>query len=519
MTQPITLRPYQQDLADKAEAALAEHSSVVVQLPTGGGKTVLFSHLVSREVERGGRVIVITHRRELVSQISGALSAFGVRHGLLTADSAVGKGNPPQGGGNALYGAERGVSCGFGERVLVAMQQTLHRRLDGMGEYDPTLLVVDECHHAVSRTWAEIPAAFPNARHLGLTATPVRGDGVGLKNLYKHMVCGLTIRELTELGALAPYELYEELVLSADGVKKQMGDYNQKELAERADDVQVVGNAVTAYRRAFAAHTNKQAIFFGASCAHSESQARKFAEVGISAAHIDGETPDGERAESIAKFRAGEITILCNYGIVGEGFDVPAVGGVVIARPTMSVSWWLQMCGRALRPAKDKTAIVLDLCENYKRHGLPDRKRLWTLDGLRNLPERETEEREVSMGEGFGGMKKIVVEERQVAKVDKAAAEKFGGWVDQRKKAIGAVFEEGGDFLLEAAKQYATARRSNGEPYKKGWAWYAVKETIGRNPTQGEMNRVWNEVEKIKREVAAANKPAPSPAFDPFVGF
>ena len=503
----MILRPYQQELAAKAEAALAEHKSVVVQLPTGGGKTVLFSHLVKREADSGGRVLVITHRRELVSQISAALSAFGVKHGLLTADSSVGKGNPLQGGGNALIGADSGFVAGFGERVQVAMQQTLHRRLEGMAGFLPTLIVIDECHHAVSRTWAEIPAAFPHARSLGLTATPVRADGMGLKALYSEMVCGPTIKELTEMGSLAPYELYEELILSADGVKKQMGDYNQKELAERADDVLVVGNAVTAYRRAFATHDNKQAIFFGASCAHSESQAEKFVEQGISAAHIDGETPDDERADSIARFKAGDITVLCNYCIIGEGFDAPAVGGVILARPTASLAVYLQQCGRALRPSGDKTAIILDLCENYKRHGLPDRLRKWSLNGVTHLPERDKVERPVGMGEGYGQMKKVVVEERQVQQVDKAAAAKFGGWVDTRKKAIAETFQEGGDYLREAAKQFATARKTNGEPYKNGWLYYALKEATGVNPTPADTRRVLAEVEKIRREVQSAGEP------------
>lgn len=353
--QEVLLRDYQADGVTRIRAALAAGvSKLCFSLPTGGGKTVLFAYVVAGAAARGKRVLILSHRIELVQQISGAMMRQGVEHGLIAADS-------PE------------TNC----NVQVASISTLARRLDRWRDrFD--LVVIDETHHAVAGSWASVIASQPRAKILGVTATPERLDGRGLGEIFDTLVEGPSAADLIAAGWLAPFTVYTPAdAPDLSGVKIRAGDYAVDELRERMGGV-VISSAVRGYQE----HCpGKRVIVFAVDCSHSREVVGAFQAAGIKASHIDGETPAAERKATLAAFARREIRVLCNVALFGEGFDLPELDGVMMLRPTASLGLYLQMAGRALRPAPGKErALILDFAGNSLRHGLPDAPRQWSLD-------------------------------------------------------------------------------------------------------------------------------------------
>lgn len=351
----ITLRDYQSAAVDQIRHAYRQRTRrVLLVLPTGGGKTIVFCWIAEAMAASGKRVAILVHRQELIEQVSMALSAMGVAHGVIAA------GYPPN-----------------DASVQIASVATLARRLDkGIRPFD--LIITDECHHAVAGQWQAVLASMPDAYSLGVTATPQRLDGRGLGAAYEVMVQGPTVAELTAAGHLVPPRVFappERLDLS--GVKVRGGDYAAGQLAEFMSAGGLVGNAVAHHRRlAF----GRPAVAFCANIGHSQMVATRFREAGIAAAHVDGTTDPSERRRLIGALGTGELRVLTNVDLVGEGVDVPVIGAVLLLRPTRSVARYLQSVGRALRPASGKVdAIVLDHAGCTLVHGLPDAPRSWTL--------------------------------------------------------------------------------------------------------------------------------------------
>jgi DNA repair protein RadD len=353
----ISLRPYQNTLIERARANfIVGKNSQLLVLPTGGGKTVCFSYMAGRAVEKGLRVWILAHRVELLDQISKTLLQFGVPHGVV-APGYLGDRRKP---------------------VQMASVFTLARRLD---RYDPPdLIIVDEAHHAITdSTWGRVVTAFPNAKLLGVTATPIRLSGEGLGDLFQSMVVGPTMRELIELGALSPYRLFAPAGVDLDGVHTRMGDFVRGELAAAVDKPKITGSAVEHYKKLAA---GKRAVAFCVSVEHAVHVAEQFRANGISAQAIDGGMERGLRASVLSEFSAGRIQVLASCDLISEGFDVPAIEAAILLRPTQSLGLYLQQVGRALRtfPGKEE-AIILDHAGNVKRHGLPDEERVWSLEG------------------------------------------------------------------------------------------------------------------------------------------
>jgi DNA repair protein RadD len=357
------LFPDQVELYERTRQALRSSRRVLVQLPTGGGKTVIGSKMLANATAKGHRSWFLLHRRELVKQSVATLTA--------AANLPVGI-----------------VAAGFpGNRhqpVQVCSIGTVGRRLDMLPE--PTLMLWDECHHLAAASWAAIMARYPDAVHIGLSATPERLDGTGLNKYFDEMVCGPTVRELIDAGRLSDYLLYAPKKPDLSGVHTLGGDFNKKELAAAMSKSSVTGDALTHYQR-FAA--GKRAILFAWSIEASIEIVRQFNAAGIAAEHVDGGTDDVVRDNAIAKFRRGETLILSNVNLFSEGFDVPAVEAVFDLAPTQSLSMYLQRCGRALRVAEGKEqALIFDHAGNSERHGLPDADRAWSLQGKKR--ERRT---------------------------------------------------------------------------------------------------------------------------------
>jgi DNA repair protein RadD len=354
----MNLRPYQQKMVDdiRLQYQMGKRSVLGV-LSTGGGKTCIFSHIAQAAARKGNRVCILVHRAELLDQASRSLTAMGVQHGRIAA----------------------GRSMDLSHAVQVASVGTLARRLHLLPPDFLQLLVVDEAHHSNAGTWARTLAHFHRAHLLGVTATPVRLDGRGLGEWYQSMVLGPSAAWLTEHGYLANARVLAPPGFDATGLRKRMGDFDAKQAAERVGTI--MGDAVSHYRKHLAGST---AIAFCCSVAHAEAVADAFRLQGITAASIDGSMDGATRRGLLEDLGAGRVKVLTSCQLIGEGIDVPSVGGCILLRPTSSVSLHLQMIGRCLRPSPGKpAAVILDHVGNTLRlgHHLEDRD--WSLDGIK----------------------------------------------------------------------------------------------------------------------------------------
>jgi DNA repair protein RadD len=353
MSAPV-LRPYQVEDVAAIRAAFIQCRRVLFVLPTGGGKTVTFAFITAHAAGKGNRVLVVAHRQEIADQISIALSAQGVPHGRIQPGYAP-----------------------TDDLVQVGMVQTIARRLDTIPA--PALLVIDECHHAVAGTWAKITAAWPNAKVLGVTATPERLDGVGLREAFDQMVIGPDVRELIDAGHLAPFRyLAPRTPIDLSGVRSLGGDFNSGDLEQAVDQDGITGDVVAHYEQHLAGRT---AIAFCVTVNHAEHVAQRFRDAGIQAASIDGTMSADERRNLVDQLRTGALRVLTSCEIISEGFDAPAVGGAILLRPTQSFALFRQQVGRSLRPKADgSAAVICDHVGNVHRHGLPDAPHAWSLD-------------------------------------------------------------------------------------------------------------------------------------------
>lgn len=352
----ITLFPDQDVLANALRGASMRVRRVLAVAPTGFGKTILFCYIAMRARERGGRIGIFCHRAELLRQISDSLKLFKVPHGII---------GP-------------GVTPDLRHTVFVISAQTYARRVERMPTF--TLGVIDEAHHVTANsTWGKCMAHSPEAKWIGVTATPERLDGQGLIHSFDEMVMGPTVRELIDMGRLSDYRLFAPGGMDLSGVKMLGGDYNKGDLADAADKPSVTGDALEHYRK----HLNgAPSAAFCVSVAHADHVAEEFKSAGYTAAAIDGKMERNERARIIRDFKAGHLNIISSCEILSEGFDCPGIHGAILLRPTQSLALNLQQVGRALRVSPGKrSAIILDHAGNSGRHGLPCQDRDWTLEG------------------------------------------------------------------------------------------------------------------------------------------
>ena len=349
----IQLRPYQTQLiTDIRLQYQLGHKSVLAVLPTGGGKTVCFSYIAQQAAKKGNRVCVLVHRAELLDQASRAMPT---PHGRISAGKAM----------------------DLSHAVQVASVQTLARRLHLLPRDFFQLLVVDEAHHTTAGTWAKVIEHFHAAKLLGVTATPIRSDGRGLGEHYQSMVQGPTAQQLTSDGFLAAAKVLAPPGFDSTGLRKRMGDFDAKDAEQRVGTI--MGDCLGHYRKHLPGQT---AIAFCCSVAHAEAVAALFQSAGIAAASIDGSMDATQRQQLLSDLGTGSLKVLTSCALIGEGVDVPSVGGCILLRPTASVALHLQMIGRCLRPQPGKRAVVLDHVGNTVRLGHHLEERDWTLDGV-----------------------------------------------------------------------------------------------------------------------------------------
>lgn len=364
----MILRPYQTDLISATREALRSSNSVLLQLPTGAGKTAIATQMCASVAAKRRSGAFICHRQELVDQTVRTFSEFSVPHGIISAGYAP---NPTQ-------------------PIQICSIDTLRARLVAskpVPRFD--FLMWDEAHHVAAAGWSKVKSYFSTAKHVGLTATPERLDGKGLRPQFGAMVQGPSTSWLIEHGFLVPYRAFAPSTPDMGGVHTKMGDYVRGETEAAMDKPTITGDAITHYLRLA---RDKRALAFCVSVKHSQHVAQQFKDAGVVAWHLDGDTDRGERRQAVAAFRRGEIKVLCNVDLFGEGFDVPSADASLMLRPTKSLSLYLQQCGRVLRPSEGKRhALLLDHAGNIARHGLPDDEREWSLDG-RDKRDRKQDE-------------------------------------------------------------------------------------------------------------------------------
>lgn len=381
------LRDYQQQIKDGAKAAHARTNNVLIVVPTGGGKTVILSVYVSEHV---GAACVIAHRQELVGQISVALARQGVRHRIIGTNALI-----------KLIVARhiREVGQSFydpNSPIAAAGVDTLIRRKEQLAAWcqTVTLWVQDEAHHVLAgNKWGEAASMFPNAKGLGVTATPERADGKGLgrdyDGLFDEMIVGPSLRDMIWLGWLCDYTIFSppsDFVVS-DADIGSTGDYSRPKMSKAAKKSHIIGDVVEHYTRIA---PGKKFVAFYPDVETAVEGAQEFKRSGYKVEAVSGKTDDRVRNEMTQRLQAGSLDALTNCDIFGEGFDLPTIFGVTMARPTASFSLFCQQAGRALRPVyapgmpldtpeqrraaiaagPKPRAVIIDHVENVRRHAI-----------------------------------------------------------------------------------------------------------------------------------------------------
>ena len=337
-------RGYETRAVADIRIALAHHRRVVAVGPTGCGKTVVAALLIKQLPKLS--VLFVAHKYELVDQAHGRLADHGIRAGVIMAHD------------EAVHGTDR---VDPSARVQVASIQTVIRR-GGPKRVD--LIIVDEAHRIIADSYQDLIACHPNAMVLGLTATPQRMDGKPLGDFFHHMVTIARPSELYKAGYLAqpdiwaaPKDATAELVERARGAKIGKGDYTPKSVAKIVNSKTLIGKVVS---EAIRLAPGVAKVVFAGSVEHSMQLRDRFRHAGIQAAHLDANTDPHERALMLSDLRSGAIEVVCNFGVLTEGWDLPELGAVIIARPTRSKTLLFQMAGRVQRPYRGLKPVILD---------------------------------------------------------------------------------------------------------------------------------------------------------------
>lgn len=386
----MQLRDYQSDLIARAHAQWDSGAkNVMISLATGGGKTVIFSALTQ---QLDMPTIAIAHRKELVDQMSLTYARHAIQHDIIHAGANVRS-------IVAAHIAATGQSYYRpGASIYVAGIDTLWARREQLRDvFNRTKLwIMDEGHHILrDNKWGRVLSLFANAKGLAVTATPLRADGLGLgahtAGMMHALVQGPQTRELIDAGYLCEYRLvcpHSDIDLSACKVSATTGDYSQSQLSNAMIGSKIVGDTISNYLR-FAG--GMRAVVFATDVATARKMASKFNVSGVRAQAISAKSHALVRNSAVHDLRCGKLDVLINVDLLGEGFDLPAIDCVILARPTQSLGLYLQQCGRSLRPSPGKQhALIIDQVDNViGRHGLPDINRLWSLDS-RDKTERKS---------------------------------------------------------------------------------------------------------------------------------
>ena len=363
-----TLRPYQQDAKEQIFAAWDECDSVMFQMPTGTGKTRLFTSIIgdistwSVLQSINTKILIIAHRVELIEQISESLDKYKISHGIIAG------------------GKERKLT----RPIQVASIQTIthHTNRDIIRDLNISFVIIDEAHHSMANSYKQLWEMFPNAKRLGVTATPWRMNHRGFRELYDKLIVSKPIEEFIKEGWLAPYDYFsikESSSLNTDIKNIDQfdieGDYKTAALETVVDTSRIRAQLLDSYLK-YA--KGKKGIIYSISRKHSDHICNEFKLAGVNIVRIDSLTPRDERRLYVKRFRSGLIDIIVNVDIFSEGFDCPDIEFIQLARPTKSLVKYIQQVGRGLRPTANKTrCLILDNVGLHLAFGLPDADQDW----------------------------------------------------------------------------------------------------------------------------------------------
>ena len=484
MMKDIQLFDYQEDMVKRVQEAFRHHDSVMVQMPTGTGKTHVLAAIVGLFLKK--EVWVVAHRRELVSQIKDTLARF-----FPDLDS---------------------------EKIQVTSIQWLSRHYREIKE-KPSLIVIDEAHHALAETYAEVMNTYPKAKKLGLTATPYRMNGKGFTDLFEMLLCSWNMERFIAEGRLSLYDYYsikpdsaDQLLIDSLQKRGVDGDYQQKEL-NKVMDVRPSLERLCLTIKQYV--PGKKGIVYAISIQHAEHIAEYYRENGIKAVAISSKTPLAERKDMIERFKSSslsssiksasnaseEIEVLVSVDLFSEGFDCPDVEFIQLARPTLSLAKYMQMVGRGLRVAEGKEyCMILDNVGLYKRFGLPSVDRDWQsmFEGRTSLEDVLQETcmqvnshncRMDLVMDGDEEMMKIINHERQQQMI----MDTYGYSLMENDKGLLGIKDNDGNVILDCI--YKKIEVTN-----DGFAYCYIRKKVGRKEWIDLRNRLWfaNKPQSVK---------------------
>lgn len=437
---------YQQKLVNQARKEIASgHRGVLIVSPPGSGKSVIIAEIARLTVKKGGQVMFFVHRRELIDQITKSFK-------------------------------QQDVDL---HHCTIMTVRKIANRLGKLPK--PSLIICDESHHSKAKTYQKIFDYYSNVPRLGFTGSPWRMNGQGFADIYSAMIQGPTVKWLIEHHKLAPFCYYSVPLFDQNKLNKSStGDYTIASMT-KASQPTLYGDIIKTW---LDKAKGKRTIVYAHDTKHSQQIAQAFRNAGVKAQHCDSKTPSEQRKTIMNDFRTGKITVLCNYGLVDEGYDVKECECCVIARPTESLVFNIQSTMRCMRYLPNKVGIIIDHAGNYKRFGLPNAPREWTLADRKKQGKKNSDNQDAptvkTCNQCFAVIPancricpfcgaEVEVEQIQI-EIDKEA--KLTDVTDFKFTTNYLVTKKPAE-LNSMQELYAYAEAKG---YKRGWAWYQGKQ-------------------------------------------
>lgn len=408
-----TLRPYQQKAKKEIFESWDEIDNVMFQMPTGTGKTRLFTSIIrdinqySLSKREAVKILIVAHRTELIDQIDESLKKYHVAHNVIGGSK---KKRDEDQYAHVSSIKEIALAKKLNEKkfpVHVSSIQTLMHKnnLNDAQKLNVQFIIIDEAHHALADTYKKLWDLYPGSKKLGVTATPWRMNHQSFTDLFDKLVMSMPIKDFIKQGYLSPYVYYslrdESYIQKAiDGIKlNDFGEYDEESMEENMDIGKIRAQLLRSYQ---SLAKGKKGIIYAINKKHAKNICGEYEDAGYRVVAIDSETPDADRKEMVKSFKKGEIDIIVNVDIFSEGFDCPDIEFIQLARPTRSLMKYLQQVGRGLRITENKTeCIILDNVGMYSRFGLPDARRHWNYHFLgHDVEDEEVPRRGSSKGTG-----------------------------------------------------------------------------------------------------------------------
>lgn len=359
------LRTYQQDLKDEVFLLWRKNFNIMLQLPTGTGKTVLFTSIIrDLSVVKDAKIVILAHRKELIDQISEHLGQYDIDHGIITS----------------------GIKRNLQKKVQVASVQTLthDNNIELLDELKPNFIIIDEAHHSLADSYTKFWKKCGDCWKLGVTATPYRLNNKSFRSHFDTLVKSMEIEDFIMQGYLSKYDYMVDnpqsslsQTIKSIKEKSSTGDYKTATLLKELNVPQHIQRLIVCYEQYV---KGQKGIVYAINKEHAHNICDAYKLIGVEAVYIDSDTSKTERSEIVEKFKSGEVQVMVNVDIFSEGFDCPDVEFIQLARPTWSLAKYLQQVGRGMRPCKSKQeTVILDNSRMFVKFGLPSEGRMWQL--------------------------------------------------------------------------------------------------------------------------------------------